>query len=91
LNDKLDGLAWAVVDPVDGAVQAQVLVATSLVEGLHRRLPFEQSKFPDASNGAVDRVKQAARRAAKDKAETEQKLDPQQVRDCCDERGLPLR
>jgi hypothetical protein len=30
LNDRLDGLAWAVPDPVKGAVQAQVQVVTSL-------------------------------------------------------------
>jgi hypothetical protein len=80
LNDRLDGLAWGVARPVEGVLQVQAQVVTSLVEGLHRRLPYAQSKFPDASRGSLDRVKQAARRAAADKAEAEQNLDPQQIR-----------
>jgi hypothetical protein len=55
----------------------------SLVEGLHRRrsAQYRQSKFPDATGGALDRVKRAARQAAAEKAETEQNLDPRQVRE----------
>jgi len=79
LNDTLDGLAWAVARPIKAELQVQVLMVTSLLEGLHRRLPFEQSKFPDASPSALDRIKQAARRAGRDKAEAEPGLDPQKV------------
>lgn len=81
LNDTLDGLAWAVARRGDVTLQVDVLVVTSLIEGLHRRLPFQQSKFPEASGGALDRIKQAARRAANDKAQNEKDVDPQQVRD----------
>jgi hypothetical protein len=49
LNDTLDGLAWGVATPVEGVLQVQVQVVTSLVEGLHRRLPYQQSKFPAAT------------------------------------------
>jgi hypothetical protein len=83
LNDTLDGLASVVARPIEGFLQTQVLVVTSLVEGLHRRLAktFRQSKFPNASNKAVERIKQAARRAAKDQAAGEKNLPPQKVRD----------
>jgi hypothetical protein len=81
LNDTLDGLAWGVATPVEGVLQVQVQVVTSLVEGLHRRLPYQQSKFPAATGKALDRVKQAARRAAKAKAETEKNLDPDRIRE----------
>ena len=49
LNETLDGLAWSVARPVKAVLQIEALVATSLVEGLHRRLPYQQLKFPDAS------------------------------------------
>lgn len=80
LNDRLSGLASAVYELGDGTVQAQVLVGTSLVEGLHRRLPYEQSQFPAASRGACARVKKAARNAAGERAETEKAMDPDLVR-----------
>jgi hypothetical protein len=82
-NDTLDGLASVASRPIEGFLQSEVLVVTALLEGLHRRLPkvFEQSKFPSASGSALDRIKQAARRAAKDKAAGQQNLDPQRVRD----------
>ena len=79
LNDKLDGLARAVCEPVKGAVQAQILVDTSLVEGLHRRLPYQQCQFPEASTAALNRVKQAARRSASGKAKEEKTIDPDRV------------
>jgi hypothetical protein len=80
LNDKLDGLAWVVARSVKGPVQQQVLVVTPLIEGLHRRLPYEQSKFPNATRGAIDRIKQVARRSTKEKAADESNLDPEKVR-----------
>jgi len=52
LNDELDGLAAAVVSPNKGALQAETLIVTSLVEGIHRRLPYQQSKFPGISRKA---------------------------------------
>jgi hypothetical protein len=80
LNGRLDGLASAVHELGKGTVQSQVLVDTSLVEGLHRRLPYEQSQFPTASGGACDRVKKAARDAAADRAAAEKGMDPDLVR-----------
>jgi hypothetical protein len=83
INDTLDGLASAVTRPVAQApLQSEVLIVTALLEGLHRRLhsKFQQSKFPDASGGALDRIRQAARRAANAKAADEQNLDPDKVR-----------
>ena len=71
LNDKLDGLAWAVARPVKAPLQTQVLVVTSLVEGLHRRLPYEQSRFPGVEKPALRRVLEAARDAAGPHAEAE--------------------
>jgi hypothetical protein len=79
LNDTLDGLARVVARPIEGFLQTQVLVITSLLEGLHRRLPFAQSKFSTAANKAVDRIKQAARREAKDQASREKNLPPDEV------------
>ncbi len=81
LNDRFDGLAWAVARPIQGSVQAQVQVMTSLVEGLHRRLPetFEQECFPDASGGALDRVGKAAATEAQKQASAETALDPAAV------------
>jgi ApeA N-terminal domain 1/Apea-like HEPN len=81
LNDKLDGLAQVVANPKTGTLQERVLVATPLVEGLHRRLPYQHLKFPSASKNALDRIEQVARRAAREKAETEQNLDPEEVRE----------
>jgi hypothetical protein len=75
LNDKLDGLASAVCELGEGTVQSQVLVGTSLVEGLHRRLPYEKSQFPTASRSASNRVKKAARNAAAVQAEVEKGMD----------------
>jgi hypothetical protein len=80
LNDRLDGLASAVYELGSGTVQLQVLVGTSLVEGRYRRLPYEQSQFPEATGGACDRVKKAARNAAAGRAEAEEKMDPDLVR-----------
>jgi hypothetical protein len=79
LNDKLDGLARVVARPIEGFLQTQVLVVTSVLEGLHRRLPFAQSKFPAASNSAVDRIRQAARRAARARAADQENLPPDEV------------
>ncbi len=81
-NDTLDGLASVVARPLKALLQTEVLVVTALLEGLHRRMTktFAQSKFPAASGSALDRIQQAARRAAKEKAAGEQNLDPEQVR-----------
>lgn len=64
LNDRLDGLAAAVARPIRGALQAETLVTTSLVEGIHRRLSFEQSKFPGLSKAARSAILASARGAA---------------------------
>jgi hypothetical protein len=80
LNDTLDGLAQAVAQPIDAPLQIRAQVATSLVEGLHRRLPYQQKKFPNASNSAIDNIKQAARRAAAEKAASTDNLDPEVVK-----------
>jgi hypothetical protein len=73
LNDKLDGLDWAVARQLTIPLQLQVQLFTSLVEGLHRRLPFEQSRFLDVSktkrNSALRSIRKAAREAAAEKAE----------------------
>jgi hypothetical protein len=83
INDTLDAIARVAARPIDGFLQTQALVVTALLEGLHRRLhtTFKQSKFPDASNSALDSIKKAARGAAKDKAaaRNDPNLDPQQV------------
>jgi hypothetical protein len=79
LNDTLDGLARVAARPIDGLLQTQVLVATSLLEGIHRRLPLRQSKFPNASQKAIERTKQAVRRGAKDQAAGEKNLPPGEV------------
>ncbi len=88
LNDRLDGLGWAVGERMNVAVQAQTQVLTSLVEGLHRRLPsFEQSCFPDVPEdkrtAALRRIRKAAREAAAAQAREEQieGLDPERVKD----------
>lgn len=81
LDDRIDRLAWPVVTPVDIAVEPQTQVITSLIEGLHRRLPgYKQEKFPDASNKALDRIRTAAKDAAEQRAASEQNLDPTAVR-----------
>ncbi|MCV7045711.1 hypothetical protein H7J08_13685 [Mycobacterium frederiksbergense] len=80
LNDRLDGLAWTVARPVEGPLQVQAQVATSAVEGLHRRLPYQQAKFPLASKSTIGGIKQAARRAAAEKASTAVGLDSNQVK-----------
>jgi hypothetical protein len=81
LNDRLDRLAWPVVKPVDIAVEPQAQVTTSLIEGLHRRLPgYRQEKLPDASKTALDRIRIAAKDAAEQQVTREQNLDPAAVR-----------
>jgi ApeA N-terminal domain 1 len=83
VNDVMDGIASVVARPIKALLQTEVLVVTALVEGLHRRLDeaFEQSKFPDASRSALDKIRQAARRTAQDKAADllNPNLDPDQV------------
>jgi hypothetical protein len=80
-NDTLDGLASVAARPIKAPLQTQVLVVTPLVEGLHRRMPeaFEQSKFARASPGVLNRIKEAARHAARVTATSRRNLDPQQV------------
>jgi hypothetical protein len=86
-NDELDGLAWAVARPMKIPVQLQVQLLTSLVEGLHCRLPFQQSYFPDVPEAtltpALKRIRKAAREAAAAQAQKEQieGLDPELVRE----------
>jgi hypothetical protein len=83
INDTLDGIARVAARPLEGFLQTQALLVTALLEGLHRRLhrTFEQSKFPNVSNSALDSIKKAARGAAKDKAaaRNDPNLDPEQV------------
>jgi len=73
LNDYFDGLGWAVATPFDAAVQVKTQVLTSLVEGMHRRLPFEQSAFPnvpgDTLTTALASIRGAATAAAEAKAQ----------------------
>lgn len=80
LNETLDGLAWSVARPVKAVLQIEAMVAASPIEGLHRRLPYQQLKFPGTSNSAIDGIKRAARHAAAEKAETSPHLDPQSVK-----------
>ena len=77
LNDKFDGLAWAVARRMRIPIQLQVQLLTSLVEGVHLRLtpPGEQTWFPDASKAALKRIREAAAEAAVDQAHREG-LDP---------------
>lgn len=80
-NERLDGLASAVAEPAQGTVQTQVLVVTSLVEGLHRRLlSYQQSRFPTATGGARERIKKAARTSAAQQADREEGIDREDVR-----------
>lgn len=80
-NDTLDGLASVAARPIKAPLQTQVLVVTPLVEGLHRRMPqtFEQSKFARASPSVLNRIKEAARHAARVTATDRRNLDPRQV------------
>ena len=74
LNDGFDGIAFAVARDLNVAIQAQVEVLTSLVEGFHRRLPYEQDLVPKTTNKqkqALQRVRGAAVEAAANQAETE--------------------
>ncbi len=73
LNDRFDGLAWAVARRMEVAVQLQVQLLTSLVEGFHRRLTptRQQSWFPEATKAALNRVREAAAEAAAEQAEKE--------------------
>lgn len=81
LNATLDGLAWGVVEPVKAPIQVQALAATSLVEGIHRRLPFEQSQFPGLTGKAKGRIRRAARSAAADQASVAEGADHEDVKD----------
>ncbi len=78
-NDELDGLAWPVGEPIRGPVQARAQVYTTLVEGLHRRMPYQQSQFPAAKPTWFEKIRQAARRAAKEWATETGNLDPDAV------------
>lgn len=79
LNARLDNLGAAIADPPTGAVQAQALVATTLLEGIHRRLPFEQSRFPSLSKAAKRRIRAAARSAALEVATSSAEADVEAV------------
>lgn len=78
LNDRLDGLAAAVFSPMKGALQAEALVVTSLVEGIHRRLSYQQSKFPGISKKARKAIVEAGRLAGRAEAAAYD-LDPEVV------------
>ncbi|GAB3019516.1 HEPN domain-containing protein [Mycobacterium bourgelatii] len=79
LHNKLDGLAWVIARPLPSGEQTRVLLLTPLVEGFHSRLPYQQSRFPEASKKSLKRVKQAARRAAAAQAKEDPNLDPNRV------------
>ena len=70
LNDNLDGLAWAVARPIWSTLRT-VLVATPLIEGVHRRLPYEQAKFPGVEKTVLRRILKAGRDAAGAQADAE--------------------
>lgn len=78
LNDKFEGLAWAVARGMEAPIQLQVQLLTSLIEGFHRRLtpPRDQTWFPDAPKSVLRRVREAAAQAAVDQAH-EEGIDPQ--------------
>ncbi|MEV4127879.1 HEPN domain-containing protein [Nocardia sp. NPDC049707] len=63
LNAHLDGLAWGVIEPPEGPIQVELLTVASVAEGLHRRLRPTQRKRFELSNGAIDRIRRAARDA----------------------------
>ncbi|KUH73191.1 hypothetical protein AU184_04685 [Mycolicibacterium novocastrense] len=71
LNDRLDGLAAAVAHKSEEPLQIEALVASSLIEGLHRRLPYQQQRFPEAAKQSLRRIGKAARESAGSQAEAE--------------------
>lgn len=81
LADQLDGLASAVVEPLTGVLQVQAQVATSLIEGIHRRLPgYPQFQIdPEANKKPLERIRKKAKDAAGIQAEEDQ-LDKALVR-----------
>jgi hypothetical protein len=81
LNDNLDGLAWPVARPLNGFLQTQVVEVTSLVEGLHRRLPYPQSRFAADQKPALTRIRAAAVEAATAQAQADGGLDPALIHD----------
>lgn len=71
INDELDGLASAVVEPLTGPLQVQAQVATSLIEGLHRRLPYKQFHIdPIQQKKQLNKIQSKAKDAAGIQAET---------------------
>lgn len=88
LNDRFDGLAWAIAKEMEMAIQLQVQVLTSLVEGFHRRLPFQQLWLPAEADeqksreqrAALQRVREAAVEAAATQAQRDGQLDHELVR-----------
>jgi hypothetical protein len=89
LNDRFDGLAWIVGRRQPGALQATVLIYTTLLEGLHRRLPYQNERFPFLSKKAIGRLSSAARQGARDQA-VEEGTDPEEANAALaffDERG----
>jgi hypothetical protein len=72
INDGLDGLASAVVEPLTGVLQLQAQAVSSLVEGIHRRLPYKQFHIdPDGNTKRFERIMRAAKDAAEAQAEKE--------------------
>jgi hypothetical protein len=88
LNDRFDGLAWAVARELEMPVQLQAQVLTSLVEGFHRRLPFQQLWLPEEADeqksteqrAALLRIREAAVEAAATQAQEDGQLDHELVR-----------
>lgn len=88
VNDRFDGLAWAIVRKMDTPIQLQVQLLTSLIEGFHRRLPFKQLWLSNETDeqknqeqqDALQRIRDVAVEAAVVQAKADGQLDHELVR-----------
>jgi hypothetical protein len=65
LHTLLDGLTWVVARRLKGAVNARVMLLTTILEGFHRSLDnYEKRKFPSVDPVALRRILEAMRAAA---------------------------
>jgi hypothetical protein len=72
ISHGLDGLASAVVEPLTGVLQLQAQAVSSLVEGIHRRLPYKQFLIdPQGNKKRFERIVGAAKDAAQGQAQAE--------------------
>jgi len=82
MHSRLDGLDWAVMElDSDRPVEVRAMLGTTLIEGFHRRLPFPQKRFPEASKNALRAIRSAATAAAEAEARKHQGVDPEAVRE----------